>query len=330
MLVTRMPVQALLGLACGLLAAPLAADAQQRANMARIGVLGSPTASSYATRIEAFKRGLQELGYVDGQNIAIEYRWAEGRYERLPTLAAELVRLRVDVIVTHGTPATRAAQQATTTIPIVMATSGDAVGTGLVASLPRPGGNTTGSTFLSPEINAKRLELLKEAVPRIRRVAALLNPGTQASDVVFKQMELTARALGIEVRPAWLRREDELDSTFSELLKARSDGIVIEDDPVLASQARRIANLAAKNRLPTATSLDHAQTGSLLSYGASFEDLWRRAAIFVDKILKGAKPADLPVEQPTRFELVINLKTAKALGSTIPRSVMGLADRVIQ
>jgi putative ABC transport system substrate-binding protein len=317
-------------LALAVFVAPLAADAQQPAKVARIGVLGQPTASTYATRIEAFKRGLRELGYVEGQNLAIEYRWAEAKYERLPGLAAELVHLGVDVIVTHGTAGTRAAQQATTTIPIVMVTSGDPIGTGLIASLPRPGGNITGSTILAPEINAKRLELLKEAVPRIRRAGALMNPSTPVSDVVFKQMELTARSLGIELRRALVRRGDELDSTFSGLVKARSDGLVIEDDAFLASQATRIADLAAKNRLPTAASLDHAQTGNFLSYGASFADLWRRAAIFVDKILKGAKPADLPVEQPTRFTLVINLKTAKALGLTIPRSVLIRADRVIQ
>ena len=183
---------------------------------------------------------------------------------------------------------------------------------------------------MSPEINAKRLELLKEAIPRIRRVAALMNPANPASEVVLKQMELTARALGIEVRPAWVRREVELDSAFSALLKVRSDGVVIQDDAVLVSQARRIAGLAAKNRVPAAAGLDHVRTGSLLSYGASFTDLWRRAAIFVDKILKGAKPADLPVEQPTKFELVINLKTAKALGLTIPRSVLMRADQVIE
>ena len=320
----------LVSVALAILLAPLAADAQQRVNVARIGVLGLPTASFYATRIEAFKQGLRELGYVEGQNVAIEYRWAEGRYERLPGLAAELVHLRVDVIVTHGTPGTRAAHEATTTIPIVMAHSGDAVAAGLVASLARPGGNTTGSTHFSPELNAKRLELLKEAVPRIRRVAALVSPANPVSEVVFKQMELTARSLGIEVRPAWVRRGDELDSIFSELVKARSDALVIEDDAVLASQARRIADLAARNRLPTAASLDYVRTGNLLSYGASFTDLWRRAAIFVDKILKGVKSSDLPIERPTRFELVINLKTAKALGLTIPPSVLVRADQVIE
>jgi len=300
----------------GVLAAPLAADAQQQAKVARIGVLGEPTASTYATRIEAFKQGLRELGYVEGQNIAIEYRWAEGNLERLPGLAAELVRLRVDVIVTHGTPGTRAAQQATTTIPIVMAHSGDAVGTGLITSLARPGGNTTGSTHFSPEINAKRMELLKEAVPHIRRVAALMNPGNPITEADLKQMEFTAQSLGIELRPVRVRRGDELDSTFLALVKARTNALVIEDDAVLASLARPIADLAAKYRLPRATSLDHVQAGSLLSYGASFTELWRRAATFVDKILKGAKPADLPVEQPTKFELVINLKTARALGLT--------------
>ena len=314
----------------GVLAAPLAADAQQQAKVARIGVLGEPTASTYATRIEAFKQGLRELGYVEGQNIAIEYRWAEGNLERLPGLAAELVRLRVDVIVTHGTPGTRAAQQATTTIPIVMAHSGDAVGTGLITSLARPGGNTTGSTHFSPEINAKRMELLKEAVPHIRRVAALMNPGNPITEADLKQMEFTAQSLGIELRPVRVRRGDELDSTFLALVKARTNALVIEDDAVLASLARPIADLAAKYRLPRATSLDHVQAGSLLSYGASFTELWRRAATFVDKILKGAKPADLPVEQPTKFELVVNLKAAKALGLTVQRSVLVRADRVIQ
>jgi putative ABC transport system substrate-binding protein len=286
-------------LALGALTAPLAADAQQPARIARVGVLGLPTASSYATPlVEAFKQGLRELGYVEGQNLAIEYRWAEEKYERLPGLAAELVRLRVDVIVTQGTPGARAAQQATTTIPIVMATSGDAVAAGLVASLARPGGNTTGLSFFAPELNAKRLELLKEALPRIRRVAALLNAANPVSEVVFKQMEFTAGALGMEVRRALVRRENELDSAFSELVKARSEGLVIVDDPTLAAQARRIAELAARNRLPTAAGLEHLQSGSLLCYGASFTDLWRRAAIFVDKILKGAKPADCPWSSP--------------------------------
>ena len=326
----RRRTDAILIFALGVLAAPLAADAQQRANVARIGVLGPLTASAIAPRIEAFKRGLQELGYVEGQTIAIEYRWAEERYERLPDLAAELVRLRVDVIVTHGTLATRAAQQATTTIPIVMGSSDDAVATGLVASLARPGGNITGSSIFVPELSAKRLELLKEAIPRIRRVAALMNPANAGNEVAFKQMGLTARALGIELRRAEVRRGDELDGTFSELVKAPSDGVVIVDDAAIATQARRIVDLAGKSRLPTAAPLTYAQTGSLLSYGGNLPDLWRRAAIFVDKILKGAKPADLPVEQPTRFELVVNLKTAKALGLTIPRSVLIRADRVIE
>ena len=326
----RCRTDATLIFALGVLAVPLAADAQQQARVARIGVLGEPTAPTYATRIEAFKQGLRELGYVEGQNITIEYRWAEGKYERLPVLAAELVHLGVDVIVTHGTPGTRAAQQATTTIPIVMAQSGDAVRAGLVASLAHPGGNITGSIIIAPEINAKRLEFLKEAVPRIRRVAAIVNPDTRSSDAVLKQMELTARTLRIEVRPAWVRRRDDLDTVFSGLVKARSEGLVIEDDATLSSLARPIADLAARHRLPRATSLDHVQAGSLLAYGASYTDLWRHAATYVDKILKGAKPADLPVEQPTRFELVVNLKTAKALGLTIPPSILVRADQVIQ
>jgi putative ABC transport system substrate-binding protein len=199
-----------------------------------------------------------------------------------------------------------------------------------VASLARPGGNTTGSTILSPEINAKRMELLKEAIPRIRRVAALMNPANPLSELVFKQMGLTARALGIELRPAWVRRGDELDSAFSELVKARIDGLVILEDAVLVDNVRRIADLAKKHRLPTAAGSEHVQTGSLLSYGVDFVDLWRRAATFVDKILKGTKPADIPVEQPMKFTLVVNLKTAKALGLTVQRSVLVRADRVIQ
>ena len=326
----RCRIGAFLIFVLGVLAAPLAVDAQQQGKVARIGILAASRASAYTARIEAFKQGLRELGYVEGQNIAFEYRWAEEKYERLPGLAAELVRLKVDVIVTHAAPGTRAAQQATTTIPIVIATGGDVVGTGLVTSLARPGGNTTGSTILSPEINAKRMELLKEAIPRIRRVAALMNPANPLSELVFKQMGLTARALGIELRPAWVRRGDELDSAFSELVKARIDGLVILEDAVLVDNVRRIADLAKKHRLPTAAGSEHVQTGSLLSYGVDFVDLWRRAATFVDKILKGTKPADIPVEQPMKFTLVVNLKTAKALGLTVQRSVLVRADRVIQ
>jgi len=318
-------------LALAVLAAPLGADAQQQGKVARIGVLMTPTASSYATRAEAFRQGLRDLGYVEGKNIAFEYRWAEDRYERLPVLAAELARLNVDIIVTHTTAATRAAQHATTTIPIVMASSGDAVAAGLVASLARPGGNTTGSSFFTPELNAKRLELLKEAIPLIRRVATVMLRGDQLiSNLNFEQMELAGRSLKVEVRPAWVRGVDELDSTFTTLVKARTDALVIQDLAPLNAQAERIGNLAEKHRLPIAAGLDFVQAGALLSYGANIDDLWRRAATFVDKILKGAKPADLPVEQPTKFELVVNLKTAKALGLTVQRSVLIRADRVIQ
>ena len=318
-------------LALAVLAAPLGADAQQQAKVARIGVLATPSASSFASRIEAFKQGLRELGYVEGQNIGIDYRWAEGRYERLPELAAELVRLKVDVIVTHTTPGTRAAQQATTTIPIVMATSGDAVAAGLVASLARPGGNTTGSSFFTPELSAKRLELLKEALPRIRRAATLMLQGDQImSKLNFEQMEITGRSLKIEVRPAWVRGEEGMESTFSALAKARTDALVLQDLALFNAQARRIGDLAGKHRLPMAAGLDFVQAGALLSYGPNLDDLFRRAATFVDKILKGAKPADLPVEQPTKFELIVNLKTAKALGLTVQRSVLIRADRVIQ
>ncbi len=317
-------------LALAFFGAPLASDAQQPPKVHRIGFLGAASLSGYASLVEAFRQGLRDLGYVEGKNIVIEYRWADGRYDRLPDLAAELVRLKVEVLVTHGTPGTLAAKQATKTIPIVMALSGDAVATGIVASVARPGGNITGSTFFFPEINAKRLELLKEAVPRASRVALLLNPDNPAKEPLLKAMEAAARSLKVELQQFEVRSPDEFAGAFSAMTKRRVEAVAIIDDAMLIAHAGRIADLAVKNRLPTIGFREYADVGGLMAYAVNFPDIWRRAAVFVDKLLKGAKPADLPIEQATRFELVINLRTAKALGLTMPQSLLIRAEQVIQ
>jgi putative ABC transport system substrate-binding protein len=267
---------------------------------------------------------------VEGKNLAIEYRWAEGKYDRLPDLAAELVRLKVELIVTHGAPGSLAAKHATPTIPIVMAIVGDVVATGLVTSIPRPGGNVTGSTFFFPELSAKRVELLKEAVPRTARIAALTNrdnPGVRPS---LDAMEPMAKALKVELQTVGVRGPGDFPDTFSAMVKGRIDGVVVIDDGMLIANARQVADLAVKHRLPTIGFREYADAGGLLAYAVNFPAIWRRAAVFVDKILKGAKPGELPIEQATRFEFVINLKTAKALGLTIPPSVLARADEVIQ
>ena len=317
-------------LATLILASVHLAEAQQAKKVPRIGFLGSGSASAYSGRIEAFREGLLNLGYVEGKNITIEYRWAEGKYDRLREFASELVRLKVDVIVTHGTPGARAAKQATTTIPIVIAVIGDAVATGLVESLARPGGNITGSSFFGPELYAKRLELLKEAIPGVTRVAGFLNQDNPANRLAFKAMELTAQSLGVEVHRVEVRGPNEFDSAFSGMTKRRVDALVIAQDAMLTAHVRRIAELAVKSRLPSSGFTDHAEAGGLMGYGVNDLDLWRRAAIFVDKILKGTKPTDLPVEQAMKFELIINLKTAKQIGVTIPPNVLARADKVIR
>jgi putative ABC transport system substrate-binding protein len=313
-----------------LLALSFPAGAQQSGKIPRIGFLGAASASGYAPQLEAFRRGLRDLGYVEGKNIILEYRWAEGTYDRLPVLAAELVRLKPDLVLTHGTAGTRAAKQATTTIPIVMAVSGDAVATGLVASLAHPGGNITGSSFFNPELAAKRLELLKEVVPALTRVAVLMNPGNPVNEVSLQAMERTARSLGLELQQVNVGGPEEFNVAFSTIVKGRAGALSVFDDAMLIAQARRVADLAAKNRLPTIGFSELAEAGGLMSYGVNFPDLWRRAATYVDKILKGAKPADLPVEQPTKFEFIINLKIAKQIGLTIPQSVLYRADKVIK
>jgi len=307
--------------------------------VARIGLLeqvGSPSGPR-GPIYEAFRQQLRELGYVEGQNIVIEYRAAEGRAERLPDFAAELVRLKVDVIVAGGTLAPLAAKHATGTIPIVLAAAGDPVGTGLVASLAKPGGNVTGLSNLSRDLTAKRLQVLKEIVPGLSRVAVLWNAANIVSALHIPEVEAAARTLGLQVQSLEVRGPEDVENTLLErkLLPAAISGgagaLFLVDDPLVMAYRMRIADFAVQNRLPaTAIYKNFAEAGGLMTFGASLADLYRRAAIFVDKILKGAKPADLPVEQPTKFELVINLKTAKALGLTIPQSVLARADRVIE
>ncbi len=319
----------LCGLTLGPLAAPLAVEAQPVGTAYRIGFLGGASAPGYAALVEELRLGLRDHGYVEGKNITIEYRWAEGKYDRLPALAAELVRLKVDVIITQGVPAALVAKQATTTIPIVMAIVGNPVETGIVASLARPGGNVTGSSFFLEELNAKRLELMKTLVPDLVRAGVLMNPDNPAMGSVFRVMEERAQALNVKLQRVNVRLLDELDAAFK-LAKARTEALTITDDGLFIANARRIAELASRTRLPSIGFREYCEAGGLLAYGVDFPHIWRRAAVFVDKILKGAKPVDLPVEQPTKFELVINLKTAKALGLTIPPSLLGRADEVIQ
>jgi len=317
-------------LAGGLLAAPLVAEAQRVSEVYRVGFLGAASPLGYAPFVEALRLGLRDLGYVEGKNLAIEYRWAEGKYDRLPDLAAELVRQKVDLIVTHGTPGTLAAKQATRTIPIVMALSGDAVANGLVASFARPGGNITGTSFFFPELNAKRLELLKEALPRARRMAAFANPDNPATAGALKALDQMAGSLTVDFHSVEVRGPDEFPGAFSAMVQRRVEGVVVLDDGMLIGNARKVADLTAKNRLPAIGFKEYFDAGGLMAYAVNFPKIWRRAGFFVDKILKGTKPADLPVEQASKFDLVINLKAAKALGLTVPQSLLQRADQVIE
>ncbi len=314
----------------GLLAPP-SVEAQRPAGAARIGWLSTGSPASHSNLLAAFREGLQQLGYLEGQNVAIEYRWAEGRLGRLPELAAELVRLKVDVIVAAGTPGVLAAKQATPTIPIVMAVGGDPIGSGAVASLARPGGNVTGLSNLAEDLIGKLLELLKGAVPRASRVAVLLNPANPVHATFWRETETAARVLGVRLLRLEAREPNEFDGVFAAMIRDRAGAAVVLPDPMFLTERRRLADLAAKSRLPAIYGFrEHAEAGGLMSYGVNLRESYRRAATYVDKILKGAKPADLPVEQPTRFELVINMKTAKALGLTFPPSIMVRADQVIQ
>ena len=315
------------------LVVPLCGEAQQAATLPRVGFLFPASLSD--PRIppfpRAFRQGLHELGYVEGQNIAIEFRWAEGQYDRLPGLAAELVRLKVNVIVAAGLPATQAAKQATETIPIIMMNVGDPVASGIVASLARPGGNITGMSFMMPELVGKQLEMLKEVVPKVSRVGVLWNPANPVFQAVqLREAKAAAQVLGVRLQILEARGPDEFDRAFSAMTRGSTGALAVLGDPVFFLHRARIADLAAKNRLPAMYGLrEHVEAGGLMVYAASLAELSRRASTYVGKILQGAKPGDLPVEQATKFDLVINLKTAKALGLTIPPSLLQRADQVI-
>ncbi len=322
-----------LALLLGMLSAAPTADAQSPAKVFRIGTLAPgarPAAPDWKQRW-AFVEGLRELGWIEGQNIVIEDRWADGKTDRLPALAAELVRLKVDAIFTSSWPAAVAAKRATTTIPIVIIAAGDPVGTGLVASLAHPGGNITGLGDLATELSAKRLELLKETVPKLSRVAVLWNSADGGMTLRFRQIQAAASTLGVTVRPLGVQEPEDFEQAFTAMTQERPDALFVISDVLTRSHHKRVLEFAALNRLPAMYERrDYVADGGLISYGPSFPDLLRRGAAFVDRVLRGAKPADLPVEQPTRFELVVNRKTAKALGLPIPQSILLRADDVIQ
>ena len=313
------------------LIAPIAATAQQPGKVYRLGYLSTPTRQSVSRGVDAFVRKLNQLGWVEGQNLVIEYRWAEGDVERLPELAAELVRLKVDVIVAPAGSAALAAKKATSTIPIVMIFPSDPVELGLVASLGRPGGNVTGTTFTpSGEIFAKQLQILKEAVPHVSRVAFLVHPTDPTFAPQIKEVERAARSLGIALQRLEAQRPEEFDNAFAAMTRARADALLVVGVSTFLAHRTRLAELAVKSRMPTMCSFrEMVEAGGLMSYAVNMADFVGRAAVYVDKIFKGAKPADLPVEQPTSFELVINTTTAKALGLTIPPSVLQRADELV-
>jgi putative ABC transport system substrate-binding protein len=324
------PIRLVVTLALVILTAPLAADAQRPAQVPRIGVLLTLYAPAEDPP-QAFRQGLRALGYIEGQNIAIEWRSAEGKYDQLPALAAELVRLGVDVIVADVTRAAQAARQATATIPIVMMVVADPVGSGLVPSLAQPGGNITGLSSLLPDISAKRLQLLTEAVPTVSRVAVLWNPGTPYHTTLLHEVEAAAPSLRLHLLPIAVQEPGEFEGAFAAMARAQVDALFVADAAVFMTARTRLAELAAKSRLPTMFAHpDFVTAGGLMSYGPSYSERFRRAATYVDKILKGAKPADLPVEQAAKLEFIINLKTAKALGLTIPQVVLFQADEVIE
>jgi len=312
--------------------APLAPEAQPPTHVHRIGALsGFGPTPGRDPFVEAFLEGMRALGYVEGQNLVLEYRAAAGHHERFPALAAELVQLKPEVIVTQGTPAALAAKDATTTIPIVMVGVGDPVGSGLVASLARPGGNITGLSVLVPELVGKQLEFLKDVLPSVSRVAVLWNPANPAHALMVREADMAAQQLGVELHRVEARGPDAFDSAFAAMTSAHAGALLVLVDTVFSEHRRRLAELAAMSHLPTMhQNRALVEAGGLISYAASPPDLWRHGATHVDKILKGAKPADLPVEQPTKFELVINLKTAKELGLTIPPTLLFQADEVIK
>jgi ABC-type uncharacterized transport system substrate-binding protein len=303
--------------------------AQQTGKIARIGFLHPGTPPN--TSADTFRRTLRELGYVEGRDVTIEFRWADGRMDRLSPLAAELVALKVDVIVVGTTQAIKAAAEKTKTIPIVMTIVADPVADGLVQSLRHPGGNVTGLTIISPELSGKRIELLKEAVPRLSRLAVLWNPANPTHAATLRESQATARTLGLQTVPVAVQAAAEVDGAFATIARERASALFVLDDALLFNERQRIADRALRNRLPLVSGISgYADAGALLTYGARQSDLYHRAAFFVDKIIKGAKPADLPIEQPTTFELVINLKTAKAFGLTLPDTLLLRADRLIE
>ena len=319
----------LLAIGASAFAVPLSSFAQS-AKVARVGYLGSTTAAGGKNRVEALRVGLRELGYVEGKNLVIEYRWADDKYDLLPKQAAELVGLKVDVIVTHGTPGVRAAKQATSTIPIVMAIVGDAERAGLVANMARPAGNITGATFSNPELAAKRLEVLRDTIPNIKRVAALYNLDNSGMAPVLKSMEQSAKMLKLDLQQVGVRAPSELESAFAAMAGKRAEAVVLIEDGMLIGNLARIVELAAKHRLPTIGLPELAEAGGLMAYGVNLVQTFRRSAYFVDKILKGAKVSELPVEQADKFELVLNMKTAKALGVKIPPAIKMRSDKVIE
>ena len=309
----------------------LSAEAQQSKKIPRIGYVTTSFPSEVAGRVDALREGLRQLGYEEGKNINIEYRYGEGRPERLPSLIRELIDLKVELIVTHGFPAARAAKQTTTTVPVVMAVVGDAVGAGLVASLARPGGNITGLTTISSELYDKRLELLKEVSPKISRVAILFSETSPATEIAMNEIKAAANSLGLQLQTIQVRNPGDFKNAFETAIKGGANALIVLQGPLTSSYRKRVIELATKNRLlATYHESEFPEAGGLMSYGVSYSDMYRRAATYVDKILKGAKPADLPVEQPKKFELVINLKAAKQIGLTIPQSVLYRADRVIK
>jgi putative ABC transport system substrate-binding protein len=313
----------------GAVAWPLAARAQQ-AKVARIGFLGLVSASSHAPRVAAFRAGLRDLGWVEGRNLAIEFRWAEGSYQRLPALAEELVRLNVDVLVTHGAAGALAAKKATSTIPIVITAVGDMLALGLISSLSRPAGNVTGLSLFVAELTAKRLELITEVVPGLAKVAILLNPENAASSFVLQETEATAKALHVELRTFEARQPRDFERVFAAMADQGVGAVVVHEDTMLIANVNALAIYSAVRRLPSCGAPELVRSGGLLAYGINFPDTDYRAGAFVDRILKGAKPGDLPVERSTKFNVIVNLQTAKALGLTVPDTVLARADEVIE
>ena len=323
--------RAFLGALAGAVLAPISAGAQQPTKVWRIGYLHGAARTPDGAPPAALRQALQALGYVEGKDVTYVGRWAEAKRERLPGLAAELVDLKVDLIVTRGGPAAQAARQATTTIPIVISGAGDAVGTGLISSLAHPGGNITGISDQAAELSAKRLELLKDAVPKASRIAVLWNADDLAMTLRYREVERAARILRVTVQPLGVREPEDFDTAFAAMIRNRPDAFFLVTDALTTLNRKRIIDFAAAHRIPAMYEFDFlVRDGGLMSYGWDLDDNLRRAAVYVDKILKGAKPGDLPVEQPTRFYLLINLKTAKALGLTIPPSLLQRADEVIQ